>query len=65
MNGTPSLAYVTPATAPSWKRWLVCSPLARIVIFMVLFIALNFMLVNLLVDLAYAALDPRRQYEGR
>ena len=41
MNGTPSLAYVTPATAPSWKRWLVCSPLARIVIFMVLFIALN------------------------
>ena len=25
----------------------------------VLFIALNFMIVNLLVDLAYAALDPR------
>ena len=41
MHATPSLAYVTPATVPPWKRWLVCSPLARIVIFMVLFIALN------------------------
>jgi membrane protease YdiL (CAAX protease family) len=41
MNGTLSLAYATPATAPPWKRWLVCSPLARIAIFMVLFVALN------------------------
>jgi uncharacterized protein len=41
MNTTRSLAYATPATAPSWKRWLVCSPLARIAIFMLLFIALN------------------------
>jgi len=31
----------------------------------VLFIALNFMIVNLLVDLAYVALDPRIQLEGR
>lgn len=31
----------------------------------VLFIALNFMIVNLLVDLAYAALDPRIRLEGR
>ncbi|MBD8873236.1 type II CAAX endopeptidase family protein [Rhodanobacter sp. DHB23] len=41
MNPTPSLAYATPATAPAWKRWLVCSPLARIVIFMAAFIVLN------------------------
>jgi peptide/nickel transport system permease protein len=31
----------------------------------VLFIAFNFMIVNLLVDLAYAALDPRIKLEGR
>ncbi|MGP1358968.1 ABC transporter permease [Roseicyclus sp.] len=31
----------------------------------VLFIALNFMLVNLLVDLAYAAIDPRIRYGDR
>nr|WP_286193397.1 ABC transporter permease [Boseongicola sp. H5] len=31
----------------------------------VLFIAFNFMLVNLLVDLAYAALDPRIRYGDR
>ncbi|GGY14706.1 hypothetical protein GCM10008098_01920 [Rhodanobacter panaciterrae] len=41
MNATLSLAYVTPATTPSWKRWLVYSPLARIVIFMAAFIVLN------------------------
>ncbi|MFK2878819.1 CPBP family intramembrane glutamic endopeptidase [Rhodanobacter hydrolyticus] len=41
MNATPTLAYVTPATPPAWKRWLVCSPLARIVIFMALFLVLN------------------------
>jgi len=41
MNATLSLAYATPAATPSWKRWLVCSPLARIAIFMLLFIALN------------------------
>lgn len=41
MNSTSSLTYATPATAPAWKRWLVCSPLARIVIFMAVFIVLN------------------------
>lgn len=29
----PPVAFVTPAVAPAWKRWLVYSPLARIVIF--------------------------------
>lgn len=41
MNGTLSLAYATPAQASSWKRWLVYSPLARIVIFLLLFLVLN------------------------
>ena len=41
MHGTSPLAYVTPATAPSWKRWLIFSPLARIAIFLALFIVLN------------------------
>jgi peptide/nickel transport system permease protein len=31
----------------------------------VLFIAFNFMVVNLLVDLAYAALDPRIRFESK
>jgi peptide/nickel transport system permease protein len=31
----------------------------------VLFVALNFMIVNLIVDLAYAALDPRIRLGGR
>ncbi len=34
-----SVAFVTPASAPRWKRWLVFSPLARIVIFIALFMA--------------------------
>jgi membrane protease YdiL (CAAX protease family) len=41
MNSTSSLAYASPATAAAWKRWLVCSPLARIAIFMAVFIVLN------------------------
>lgn len=34
------LAFETPAAAPAWKRWLVYSPLARICIFMMVFIGL-------------------------
>jgi membrane protease YdiL (CAAX protease family) len=37
-----SIAFVTPADAPTWKRRLLYSPLARIVIFVLLFIALGF-----------------------
>ncbi|KQZ71156.1 abortive infection protein [Rhodanobacter sp. Root561] len=38
----PAIAFVTPADAPAWKRWLVYSAGARIVIFIALFIALSF-----------------------
>jgi len=34
-----SIAFATPVTAPAWKRWLLFSPLARIVIFVALFMA--------------------------
>lgn len=37
-----SVAFVTPVDAPRWKRWLVFSPLARLVIFAALFIAFSF-----------------------
>lgn len=39
-----SVAFVTPVDVPAWKRWLVYSPVARIVIFVALFIALSFAL---------------------
>lgn len=37
-----SVAFVTPVDAPRWKRWLVLSPLARLVIFTALLIAFSF-----------------------
>ncbi|MFC5582544.1 CPBP family intramembrane glutamic endopeptidase [Rhodanobacter terrae] len=43
-----SIAFATPADAPRWMRWLVFSPLARIVIFAALFIAFSFALGGLM-----------------
>ena len=35
------LAFATPADAPAWQRWLVFSPLARIVFFILVFAVLS------------------------
>lgn len=35
------VAFATPVAAPAWQRWLVYSPLARIVLFIVLFAVLS------------------------
>ena len=35
------LAFITPINAPRWKRWLVFSPVARIVTFALLFLTLS------------------------
>jgi membrane protease YdiL (CAAX protease family) len=37
-----AIAFTTPPGAPRWKRWLLFSPLARIAIFVLLFMALSF-----------------------
>lgn len=44
----PVIAFATPITAPRWQRWLLYSPLARIVIFVLLWLALDFALGALL-----------------
>lgn len=36
----PTIAFTTPLDAPRWKRWLVYSPLARIVLYVAAFMAL-------------------------
>ncbi|MFS8138437.1 MAG: CPBP family intramembrane glutamic endopeptidase, partial [Thermomonas sp.] len=41
MHNQP-LAVATPVEAPRWKRWLIYSPLARIVIFVLMCAALTF-----------------------
>jgi uncharacterized protein len=39
----PSTAFSTPATAPAWQRWLVFSPLARIVIYAALVFGIGYL----------------------
>ncbi len=40
----PALAFVTPVEMAGWQRWLLFSPLARIVIFAVVFLLLGYLL---------------------
>jgi membrane protease YdiL (CAAX protease family) len=48
-----SVAFVTPAAAPAWKRRLVYSPPARFVIFAVLFVAAMFLIGGLMHALGF------------
>ncbi|WP_426688391.1 CPBP family intramembrane glutamic endopeptidase [Rhodanobacter ginsengiterrae] len=56
-----SIAFVTPADAPTWKRRLLYSPLARIVIFIALFIALSFVIGGALHLLGWGKASPPLQ----
>ena len=58
------LAFQTPEDAPRWKRWLVLSPLARIVIFIALAGVQIFLLRILFVSIGWGGKDapvPQRQ----
>ncbi len=52
-----SVAFVTPAGASRWKRWLVFSPLARIVIFALLFIVFSFVVGGSMLVLGWGGKD--------
>jgi membrane protease YdiL (CAAX protease family) len=62
MNG--EVAFRTPAEAPKWKRWLVYSPLARIVIFAIIAAFVLWLMslgvIALGLDSKGAAVVPRR-----
>ena len=47
----PQIAFITPPATPAWKRWLVLSPVARIVFFAAMLIAFGF-LINTLVSMS-------------
>lgn len=53
-----TLAFTTPAAAPAWKRWLVYSPLARIVIFVLPMLVLLFATGTLVHKLGWTADGP-------
>lgn len=52
-----TLAFATPADAPRWKRWLVFSPLARIVVFSALFVIFSIAMNTLLQMLGWSGKD--------
>ncbi len=52
-----TVACTMPATAPSWQRWLLFSPLARIVIFVAMFLVLSLAMNALLHGLGWLGKD--------
>lgn len=49
-----TIAFVTPSDAPGWQRWLVLSPVARIVFFAVMMIGFSFLVHGLVASLGWA-----------
>ena len=50
-----SIAFVTPTSAPAWQRWLVFSPVARIVIFTALAFGIGYGVHDLVAHLGWTA----------
>lgn len=50
-----NIAFRTPETAPAWQRWLVYSPVARIVIFTVLAFGIGYAMHNVLLTTGWTA----------
>ena len=59
-----AIAFATPPAAPRWKRWLLFSPLARIVIFVLLFVALSFATGALMHELGWLGKDAPATVHG-
>ena len=59
-----TVAFTTPPDAARWKRWLLFSPLARIVIFVLLFMALSFASGALLRPLGWLGKDAPATLHG-
>lgn len=50
-----TIAFTTPPEAPRWQRWLVSSPMARIVFFVAMLVAAGFTIHAVLVTLGWTA----------
>jgi uncharacterized protein len=59
-----TIAFATPPEAPRWMRWLLFSPLARIVIFVLLFMALSFAVGALMHTLGWLGKDAPATIHG-